>query len=594
MSGAQPKPDVVDSQGRPIPLGAILGKGGEGTVYEVRQTTVTAAKVYHKPLIQDRADKIWAMAGMRTEALAKLTSWPFDLLTIKGTGQPIGLLMPRIANRNNVHHLYGPKSRLQVFSRADWRFLVRAATNIAKAFAGVHDASCVIGDVNHGSIMVAEDMTVRLIDCDSFQVNTLARRFLCEVGIETFTPPELQGIPFKGVVRTTNSDNFGLAVMIFHLLFMGRHPFAGRYSGAGDMPIAKAIKECRFPTAPTTRRCRWTGRPVHRGCPSSGPRSLNYSRQRFRKPRKREAVQRREIGPLDCRSSRPTPRSAPTTRRTGTRPISQHAHGARWRPRAPTHSSRSSSRQRPAARSSTFRRFGGRSRASATSGSAPPIPMPSASPSPAALQVGRPNPLANPISWVVGLGVFIGGTVMLPALFCIFAIVGVVAYNFVLKQFSNAEHVERFRKVVSDAETNFSRADSDWQHRAGGGAFYDAKRKFDALRTELSGIPTKRIRALDQLKQDQHTLQLGRFLDRFELEDAKIEGVGPGRKRTLGSYGIETAEDIVPHRLYAVPGFGPKMIERLMKWRRSIEAKFVLTRQRRSTHATSLGSSRIS
>ena len=38
---------------------------------------------------------------------------------------------------------------------------------------------------------------------------------------------------------------------------------------------------------------------------------------------------------------------------------------------------------------------------------------------------------------------------------------------------------------------------------------------------------------------------------------------------------IETAEDIVPHRLYAVPGFGPKMIERLMEWRRSIEAKFV-------------------
>jgi DNA-binding helix-hairpin-helix protein with protein kinase domain len=133
------------------------------------------------------------------------------------------------------------------FPRADWRFLVRAATNIAKAFAVVHDADCVIGDVNHGSIMVAEDATVRLIDCDSFQVNTPARRFLCEVGIETFTPPELQGIPFKGVVRKPNSDNFGLVVMIFHLLFIGRHPFAGRYSGAGDMPIAKAIKGCRFP-----------------------------------------------------------------------------------------------------------------------------------------------------------------------------------------------------------------------------------------------------------------------------------------------------------------------------------------------------------
>src|SRR5258707_14784626 len=109
MTIAQPRPEVVDSQGRPIALGAILGKGGEGTVYEVRHTSVTVAKVYHRPLSQDRTDKIRAMAGMRTEALGKLTSWPVDLLAVRRTGQPIGLLMPRIANRKNVHHLYGPK-----------------------------------------------------------------------------------------------------------------------------------------------------------------------------------------------------------------------------------------------------------------------------------------------------------------------------------------------------------------------------------------------------------------------------------------------------------------------------------------------------
>jgi DNA-binding helix-hairpin-helix protein with protein kinase domain len=49
------------------------------------------------------------------------------------------------------------------------------------------------------------------------------------------------------VARTPNFDNFGLAVMIFHLLFMGRHPFAGKPRGPGDIPIAQAIKEFRFP-----------------------------------------------------------------------------------------------------------------------------------------------------------------------------------------------------------------------------------------------------------------------------------------------------------------------------------------------------------
>jgi DNA-binding helix-hairpin-helix protein with protein kinase domain len=66
------------------------------------------------------------------------------------------------------------------------------------------------------------------------------------VGQALYTPPELQSRDFTGVQRTPNHDRFGLAVLIFHLLFMGRHPFVGRYLGRGDMPIEKAIQEHRF------------------------------------------------------------------------------------------------------------------------------------------------------------------------------------------------------------------------------------------------------------------------------------------------------------------------------------------------------------
>src|SRR5262249_47326883 len=96
-------------------------------------------------------------------------------------------------------------------------------------------------------ILVGQDTTVRLIDCDSFQVISGNRRFLCEVGVETFTPPELQEKDFSRTIRTAHHDNFGLAVMVFLMLFMGRHPFAGRYLGQGEMPISRAIRECRFP-----------------------------------------------------------------------------------------------------------------------------------------------------------------------------------------------------------------------------------------------------------------------------------------------------------------------------------------------------------
>jgi DNA-binding helix-hairpin-helix protein with protein kinase domain len=56
------------------------------------------------------------------------------------------------------------------------------------------------------------------------------------------------------VVRTPNHDAFGLAILIFHLLFMGRHPFAGRFLGPGDMPIERAISEHRFAYGRDTAR----------------------------------------------------------------------------------------------------------------------------------------------------------------------------------------------------------------------------------------------------------------------------------------------------------------------------------------------------
>src|SRR5262249_51228876 len=61
-----------------------------------------------------------------------------------------------------------------------------------------------------------------------------------------FTPPELQGKRYASTQRSANHDAFGLAVLIFQLLFMGRHPFSGRFSGSQNMPLERAISECRF------------------------------------------------------------------------------------------------------------------------------------------------------------------------------------------------------------------------------------------------------------------------------------------------------------------------------------------------------------
>jgi len=70
--------------------------------------------------------------------------------------------MPRITGCKDIHKLYSPKSRKSEFPAADFRFLLHVAANIARSFATVHQAHCVIGDVNHGSITVAANAWARI------------------------------------------------------------------------------------------------------------------------------------------------------------------------------------------------------------------------------------------------------------------------------------------------------------------------------------------------------------------------------------------------------------------------------------------------
>ena len=231
--------------GREVVLAGELARGGEGAVYQIGGRPDEVAKVYFQPPDDAKAAKLAAMTEMRTERLSRLTAWPLEVLyTASGCGA--GFTMRRLAGQQPVHTLYGPKTRQQHFPTAKWDFLVQSAANMARAFADVHAHGVVVGDVNHANVVVFRDSTCRLIDCDSFQIQHNRRIWRCMVGVETHTPPELQGVPLGEIVRTANHDCFGLAVLIFQLLFMGRLPFSGRTLDVPDIAPGRAIKEFRF------------------------------------------------------------------------------------------------------------------------------------------------------------------------------------------------------------------------------------------------------------------------------------------------------------------------------------------------------------
>src|SRR5215468_3230238 len=234
------------SQSDIVRLGRRIGIGAEGEVCEIQDSSDLVAKLYHEPPPPEKAEKLVVLSRLGKERLFNLSAWPVSTLRDSPDGEVVGFVMKKISQAEEVHALHSPKSRLQKFPEASWAFLIYVAANIARAGALIHEHGLVIGDLNPKNILVTRKATVYLLDVDSFQVSAEGKTYRCEGGFPEYTPPELQGVAFRDVDRAQEHDCFGLAVVIFQLLFMGRHPFSGRYLDAGEMPLERAIREFRF------------------------------------------------------------------------------------------------------------------------------------------------------------------------------------------------------------------------------------------------------------------------------------------------------------------------------------------------------------
>ena len=87
-------------------------------------------------------------------------------------------------------------------------------------------------------------------------------------------------------------------------------------------------------------------------------------------------------------------------------------------------------------------------------------------------------------------------------------------------------------------------------------------------------MPEQRTREMQGLASHRRHEQLQAHLETFEIATAKVPGVGRAKVATLLSFGIETAADVDPARVEAVPGFGPKTAAALVAFRQACEASF--------------------
>lgn len=213
-----------DSHGAARKIGKKLGEGGEGAVF-VTDDSNLVAKIYARPLNQLQVAKLQTMVNASDETLRSVAAWPVGML-YEGA-RPVGFTMPRLLSQAPLHELLGPKRRQMLFPDANWKFLIHTAENVARAFEVLHGRGVVVGDVNSSNVVVYRDSKTHFIDCDSFQVAANGTVFRCRVGVAEYQPPELHGKDLGHIDRLPQHDLFGLAVMVFQLLFVGKHPFAG-------------------------------------------------------------------------------------------------------------------------------------------------------------------------------------------------------------------------------------------------------------------------------------------------------------------------------------------------------------------------------
>lgn len=570
------RPQVRDRSGL-VPLGKELGKGGEGSVYEVTNRPDIVAKVYHKRITADRALKIEAMVAMKTDRLLSLTAWPVELLRTLG-GNPCGLLMPKVSGYKDIHYLYSPKSRKVEFPNADWRFLIRSAANTARAFAVIHDAGCVIGDVNHGGVTVSDKATVKLIDCDSFQVFARGRKFLCEVGVPTFTPPELQGKTFHGVVRTPNHDNFGLAILIFHLLFMGRHPFAGRFLGRGEMSLEQAITECRFAYGANRAS-------VQMAPPPNMPDITSVSQPVA-------LLMERAFSRAAANGLRPTAREWITVleglekqlKQCGVNVSHHYVNGLQTCPWCHIEAATGVVLfnvyvHRGSIGTSTFD-------IAAVWGKIVAVPHPgplpallirenfiSIKPSKEAVNAAR-RLLVKRLGIIFVIAAVVGLCWAVPEVWVLWVIGGLIIGSTIRAKNTNNPALASFREKHTIAQVQYRAVKQRWDTEASDAKFTRKLSELRDYRVQYLDHPNVRQRRYRELEKEREEAQLKRFLERFAIDRAAISGIGPGRKSMLESYNVETAWDITDHNLFHVPGFGPALRGKLKEWRRSVERKF--------------------
>lgn len=568
-----------DANGRRLQCGPKLGTGGEAHVYQCAGDSSVVLKIYHQPPRAEHQAKLRAMGMLASPSLLSIAAWPLSTLHRSSSDKTVvGIAMRNVRNASEIHELYSPIIRKTRFPKANWSFLVRTAANCARAFEELHGRGVVIGDVNQKNVLVNNKAVVTLLDCDSFQFEQAGKIFPCRVGVPEFTPPELHGLRLETVTRSAHHDNFGLAILIFHLLFMGRHPFVGRYLGSDDMPPDKAIREGRFAYHPNAESFAMRKPPnapalalVTRDVAScfihafAAPTANSFSR-----PTAETWVRALEGMAGQLNQCRRNP-SHIYVRSNSICPWCDLSHKTGADYFIAVGMGDLTARSRKIDIQAIWAQISAVQSPDTPSQIAYPSPPPQIT-TPPTLPLSDADALAQLLPRVTIASAAIGILfVWLPVVSFPATGVGIGLWTwfFGLWFFSSRRRILREKQKVLDTlavenkslikerETSITRLKDRFETR---------RRELRQLYEEFSTLDAQKAAEVTDLSANAKDRQLGQFLRSKLIHNAGISGLGQTRLSALSSYGIDSAFDVLSRSLLDVPGIGPHYSSKLYSW----------------------------
>ncbi|WP_295446092.1 hypothetical protein [uncultured Thiodictyon sp.] len=208
-----------------------FAQGGEAAVHAVPKFPGVVVKLYHPQVLQSRANtlrtKIEAMTS--DPALARFKqhpglAWPrFSVFDEKGQWRGYAMRKAAGVRMTVLAHAMAYREH---FPKLDRPALAGYLLNLLTTIRDLHATGVMVGDYNPANFLCDPDSdAVTLIDCDSWQVTANGKTFRCPVAAPDMLAPELLGKELNKISRTQESELFSLAILLFKVLMLGRHPF---------------------------------------------------------------------------------------------------------------------------------------------------------------------------------------------------------------------------------------------------------------------------------------------------------------------------------------------------------------------------------